>query len=313
MKYLEYVNSLMKDKLKNKSDLVVFGQNVSAGSCIGGLARGIKLEGKKSRIINTPNSENTSVGVGFGLMLNGVSSVFYMKQLDFLLLGIDQLVNTFNYVRTVKNPTASFSIVPAIVDSGFEGIQSSLNTVSDFSSIAMISGYTINNKHDADYVMNNIFLKPGFRIIGVSQRLSKQELIAFPGDVVNDELGSWFKYGQGNDATLVSFNFAFTQTYDLSLFLKEKDVSSTLYSVNCIPEMDWSEILKSVQATKKLILVDDSKSHNSYAHQLLAKVAMMKEKVSVKLLKREHSDVWYRPNSDEFGLNKEEIFEWYKS
>ena len=47
-------------------------------------------------IINTPNLENTLVGTGFGLMLSGLQAAFFMKQQDFLLLGVDHLVNTYN-------------------------------------------------------------------------------------------------------------------------------------------------------------------------------------------------------------------------
>jgi pyruvate dehydrogenase E1 component beta subunit len=302
----------MKEKLKDAPSTVVFGQNVSAGSCLGGLSRGIKFNDKSSRVINTPNCENTAVGVGLGLMLNGVSAIFYMKQLDFLLLGIDQIVNTYNYIRTIKNPTASFSIMPAIVDSGYEGIQSSLNTVSDFSSIAMIDAYTLNNKHDSDYVINNIMLKPGFRIIGASQRLSRLELMSFEtNDVAHGENGAWFKYSTGKDLTIVSFNFSYHQASDLFSHFKNKEVSASLFSVNCIPTIDWKEILNDVKRTGKVVIVDDSKSHTSFAFQLMAQVALLKEKIQVKLVKREHSPSWYQPSSDEFVLNKEEIFNWY--
>ena len=118
----------MNTKEKN---IVIFGQNIDAGSCLSGLTRGL---GKVNNglTINTPNCENTLVGVGFGLMLNSTSSIFFMKQQDFLLLGIDHLVNTYNIVRQ-HNPQASFTIFPVIVDSGYEGAQSALNNFNDFS------------------------------------------------------------------------------------------------------------------------------------------------------------------------------------
>ena len=79
MKYIQYINSLIQSQVAMRKHLVMFGQNVSAGSCISGLTRGLKA-GEGSRVLNTPNCENTLVGTGFGLMLNGVSSIFFMKQ-----------------------------------------------------------------------------------------------------------------------------------------------------------------------------------------------------------------------------------------
>ena len=112
MKYVEYVNRLIRDEVIKTDRLVLYGQNINAGSCLGGLTKNLKVR-NNSKIINTQNSENTLVGVGFGLMLNKISSIFFMKQLDFLILGIDHLVNTYNIIRA-NAPKASFTIMPII-------------------------------------------------------------------------------------------------------------------------------------------------------------------------------------------------------
>src|SRR3989344_5934708 len=97
-KFIQHINEMIVKKTSETEKIVLFGQNIAAGSCLSGLTRALKV-GKGGLIINTPNSENTLTGLGFGMMLNGVSSIFFMKQLDFLLLGIDQIVDTYNFVR----------------------------------------------------------------------------------------------------------------------------------------------------------------------------------------------------------------------
>src|SRR5262245_16358024 len=199
MNYLTHVNALIKAKVAEKRPLVMFGQNIAAGSCVGGLTRGLK-SGNGHHVLNTPNCENTLVGTGFGLMLSGVSSLFLMKQQDFLLLGIDQLVNSYNMIRRRKLES-SFTIVNVVVDSGYEGPQSALNNFHDFCSIARIPGYAITNKHDADFIMQRHLLAPGFRIIGVSQRLAKTDLLEMSDPVSHDENGEIFQYAEGDDVT----------------------------------------------------------------------------------------------------------------
>ena len=138
MKYVQYINSLLKNIIEKEKDLIIYGQNINAGSCISGLTRGLG-DVNSGFTINTPNSENTLIGIGFGLMLNSTSSIYFMKQMDFLLLGIDHLVNTYNIIRQSK-PKASFTIFPVNVDSGYEGPQSALNNFNDYCSIADIEG-----------------------------------------------------------------------------------------------------------------------------------------------------------------------------
>ena len=87
MIYVEYLNSLLKEEVNQKNKVVIFGQNVHAGSYLSGLTKG--FDAKNGNILlNTQNSENSLVGFGFGLMLNNISSIYFMKQLDFLLLSI---------------------------------------------------------------------------------------------------------------------------------------------------------------------------------------------------------------------------------
>src|SRR3989344_2221221 len=178
MKYIQHINELIVKKTAATKELVLFGQNIAAGSFISGLTKNLKV-GEGGLIINTPNVENTLTGLGFGMMLGGVSSIFFMKQQDFLLLGIDQLVDTYNFIR-IKKPEASFTIVFSISDQGYQGLQSSLNNFGDFCSIARIPGFTITNKADAEDVINTHLVSPGFRIIGVSQRLFGQEILDAP-------------------------------------------------------------------------------------------------------------------------------------
>ena len=72
------VNLTIKELVKEKENIVLYGQNINAGSCLSGLTRGL-ADNTRGLTLNTPNAENTLVGVGFGLMLKGVNSIFFMK------------------------------------------------------------------------------------------------------------------------------------------------------------------------------------------------------------------------------------------
>lgn len=307
MKYVEYLNNLIKAEVAKPEHCVLFGQNINAGSCLSGLTRGMKVK-SGSRIINSTNTENSLVGFGFGLMLNGASAVFFMKQMDFLLLGVDSLINTYNIIRSIKHQPkeGSFTIFATVVDSGYEGPQSSLNNFADFCSIAQVSGFTVTNKSDADYILPKYLVQPGFRIIGVSQRLGKTEILdpGKPLRIVGD--GTIFQYTDGNDVTLISFNFSFPQTYKLSTVLKERGIDVAYFNVNSALATDWTPILESVLKTKKVIVVDDSKSKHIAADTLLAELCAQPIKKKI-VIKRKLGEDWLHPTSDLFELNEEDI------
>ena len=308
MKYIEFVNKLLKQEVSKHDELVLFGQNINAGSCLGGLTRNLKVK-ENSKVINSTNSENSLCGLGFGLLIGGVNSILFMKQLDFLLLGIDHLVNTFNIIRNINEfkSKSSFTIMPIIVDNGFQGPQSSLNNLSDFCSIARIPGFTITNKIDVEKIISSELIKPGFRIICPSQRLFQEEIIE-PGklEYVNKE-NTVFQYSAGTDVTIVCFNLSFSYGFELSSRLSKKKKFASLFTINSPICNDWSKIIDNLKITKKLIVFEDSKSINTIDSSFINDVMEFCKLDKKIIVKREIGEHWLNPTSDEIPIKYDEI------
>ena len=98
MTYIKQIIESVNGVTERCGPVLLFGENIDTGSRIAGLARGLTVN-SKGRILNVGNCELTHCGVGFGMMLDRGNAVLFMKQLDFLLLGLDQIVNTFNFIR----------------------------------------------------------------------------------------------------------------------------------------------------------------------------------------------------------------------
>ncbi len=307
MKYLEFVNTLLKNEVSKHEKLVLFGQNISAGSSLGGLTRGLSVR-PSSKIINSTNSENTLCGFGFGMMINGISSIFFMKQLDFLLLGIDHLVNTYNIIRNMKlGNGSSFTIMPIVVDNGYQGPQSSLNNLPDFCSIARIPGFSITNKWDAERIISKELVSPGFRIITVSQRLFKEDLLS-PEEVhYSNNDNTVFQFSTGKDATIVCFNFSFPLGWSLYQELKKNNIDASIYNVTSAVPANWHKIIENVQSSKKLIIIDDTKSRNLACDALVTDVCGTVDLKKKIIIKRELGHDWLNPISDIMELDMKHV------
>jgi pyruvate dehydrogenase E1 component beta subunit len=306
MNYIQHVNACLRAAVERTDEpFVVFGQNVAAGSRIGGLAAGLESSGNRL-VINTPNIENTQVGMGFGLMLRGVSSIFMMKQQDFLLLGIDHLVNSYNVVR-MRRPDASFTILAIVVDSGWEGPQSCLNNLGDICSISHVPGYVASNREDVAQVFATHMVAPGCRILGVSQRLFRQPVIEPPGPARSDEAAEIFSYVRGNDATVVAFNFAFPQAVEIHAAAEQAGASVSLFSVSAMLPSTWAPIIEDLHRTRRLVVVDDSKSANRTSDRLLAEAAATCRLDAIVTERRAFSEHGYRPNADSMPVDAEAV------
>ena len=298
MIYVEYLNSLLKEEVNQKNKVVIFGQNVHAGSYLSGLTKG--FDAKNGNILlNTQNSENSLVGFGFGLMLNNISSIYFMKQLDFLLLSIDQLVNTFNILR-LKKTKSSFTIFPITVDSGYEGPQSSLNNLDDFCSIAGIEAFSITNKSDSKYIIKNKLVSPGFRIITTGQKLLKKNVIDLK---IIRKNKNFFQYSKGKDLSIICFNQSLDYGLVLLRLLKKKGKSASIFSINAHHDFDKKLILDDIKGTKNVIIIDDSKSKNKLSEKFNF---IMNNELNLDkcfFVKRHDKDIKFSPNDDALKID----------
>lgn len=228
------------------------------------LTRGIDPRGGL-QVINTTNTENGLFGLGFGLMLRGVNAVYAMKQHDFMLLGIDQIANT-SYGLHARAPAAAFTILTAVVDSGFEGPQAALNNLFEISSIARIPCITLSSAAEIEWAVRDVMLAPGVRVIGVSQRLYQTPVIAIPeAQHLPDGL---FKYRTGTSITIVSFNFALEQCLALADQLQINGASADVFSVSNMTALSFEPISRSVEKTGRLVVIDNSKTELGASYRL---------------------------------------------
>ena len=301
---LEQVN-LVTEKC---GPILLFGENIDTGSCIGGLARGLKVN-NEGRIQNVGNYELTHCGVGLGILLDGGNAALFVKQLDFMLLGLDQICNTYNFIRahSPRENWGSFTIFAIVCDQGYQGPQSSFNGAGDFSSIANIPVYCLNGEEDAKRIIAQEFVRPGFRIICLSQKqFNMPKLSVMPKWISED--GGLFKYKSGDRGTVVSYNFTLNEALSIIEKLSQTGMECDLFQANFLPRMDFGPIIESCSRTGRLVVIDDSKTVTKFSDQIL--VQLSKNSIPIKLLeinRRSILDCEYGANQDQLEFSIDTI------
>ena len=281
--------------------ILLYGENINYGSRIGGLARGLTVN-PEGCIQNVGDCELTHVGVGLGMLLDGGQAALFGKQLDFMLLGLEQACNTFNFIRAYRprSTWGSFTIFVVVCDQGYQGPQSSLNSAGDFASLANIPVYCLNGAGDAARVVQQHFASPGFRIICLSQRLFAAPALELPVEWSSED-DSIFWYRSGDHATVVSFNFSLRDALELDHQLVEAGVHSDVFHMNFVPGADLTAVLESCRRTKKLVLLDDSKTVTKFGDILIAELSQSGACVEVlSFCRRGCPDDDYGANEDRF-------------
>lgn len=92
MNLLQAVNKAMREEMAADASVYVLGEDVALGGPYGA-TNGLAEQFGENRVINTPISEGSVVGLAIGAALQGLRPIVEIMFIDFITLAMDQLVN----------------------------------------------------------------------------------------------------------------------------------------------------------------------------------------------------------------------------
>ena len=306
LSYLQSLNKVISDQVNQMENTLVYGENLDRGSFISGLSKNL-IAGPTRLVKNIGNCEYTHCGVGFGLMMSGHNAVLFVKQLDFMMLGIDHFVSTYGQICATKyqKPLGSFTIVTAIYDQGFQGPQSSFRGLNEICSMSGASGFLLQENADTKKVVVEEMSKPGFRFIALSQRMandevSETEIISASPD------NSVLQFAQGNAATIVCFGYTLVHGKSLISEIRDLGRTASLFTVNYVRDPKWEIAINAASASRKLVIIDDTRGATSLAFRFLAD-ALEFDKNVVFTIVRNRDDLSTTVSDENFEFKSETV------
>lgn len=303
IKNVEAFNSALISYLKSKETCVVYGQNVDAGSRIGGIAKQLSAL-ENIQVINSTNTENTLAGFGFGLLLADISSCYILKQHDFMLLGMDHWRNTWNMIKT-REFDANYVVFAPVVDSGYEGPQANLNNLAEFSSIFDCPVHLANSSSSINKIFCNLNAT-SFSIVGLSQKQLKSDIDYLQDLAANESSYSIFVQKDNTDETIEFTDYVICLGYSWCDVLKEVQKSMIDFSryMFIVPHMvantKYIDFLKeNTRSDMRIVLFDDSYSSLGEAHLHKEEIENQMS-IRVKIVKIEIQEQKSRPHSQKF-------------
>ena len=304
--YLQSLNKVISDQVNQMENTLVYGENLDRGSFISGLSKNL-IAGPTRLVKNIGNCEYTHCGVGFGLMMSGYNAVLFVKQLDFMMLGIDHFVSTYGQIcaTSYQKPLGSFTIVTAIYDQGFQGPQSSFRGLNEICSMSGASGFLLQENTDAKKIVAAEMLKPGFRFIALSQRMANDEVSET--EIISVALdNSVIQFAQGNDATIVCFGYTLVHGKSLISAIRDLGRTASLFTVNYVRDANWSIAVLEASKNKKLVIIDDTRGPTSLAFRFLADVLEFDKNVVFTIV-RNREDLSTTVSDEKFDFKSEEV------
>lgn len=255
--YQEAIKKSMEDALKEVPHSVIYGLGVTDHIGIFNTTKDLEAKYGSHRVFETPISEDSMTGVALGLSLGGVYPIHIHIRADFLLLAMNQIVNSIAKYRYMYGGLyeAPMLIRAVIGRSWGQGAQHSQSLQSLF---AHIPGLTVIMPSSAQSIINSYehivkhYKNP---VISFEHRLLydyKFEDISKEDNPMGSKL-----IKEGNDITVIATSIMNEEALKASSFMGST-VSMEIIDIHNITDMDEEMVLRSVRKTKKVIVLDTS-------------------------------------------------------
>jgi acetoin:2,6-dichlorophenolindophenol oxidoreductase subunit beta len=288
--------------MQNDPRVVVVGEDVGRGG-IFQQYKGLQQEFGAARVVDTPISEATILGVGVGMALAGLKPVVEMRVVDFALCAMDEIVNQAAKARYMFGGQGRVPLVARLPVGLWSGsaAQHSQSLESWFAHVPGLVVVTPATPQD-NYSLLRAAIDCGDPVVYMEHK----ELWGLQGEVSAQQipLGTANIVREGRDVTLVTWS----RTMHAALEAAGKARQSVeVIDLRTLWPWDRETVLGSVRKTKKLLVVHEAVQAAGFGAEIAATVAE-ELGVPVKRLGAPRIPVGYaKPLEDEVRITPERI------
>jgi len=266
--FADAINEALRLEMRRDPNVVVFGENVSSSWRTA--TRGLKEEFERGRVRDTPITETAFIGAGVGAAILGLRPVVELMLVDFGLVAMDQILNQMaksHYMSggAVRVPMTLRAIYGAGTSSG------ATHSESLYSLFAHMPGLKVaipSNPYDAKGLLTSS-IRGEDPTIFMEHRLLYRVDGPVPEEAYTVPLGVANKVREGSDVTVVATGLMVGEAVKAADELRPR-VSVEVVDPRTIVPLDEEAILRSLQKTGRIVVVDEDYERCGFSAEVAA-------------------------------------------
>jgi pyruvate dehydrogenase E1 component beta subunit len=256
--FREALREAMSEEMRRDENVFLLGEEVAEYNGAYKVSQGMLDEFGAKRVIDTPIAELGFTAIAVGAAQNGLRPIVEYMTWNFAVLSMDQILNTASKMLAMSGGQVGCPIVfrGANGSAGQLGAQHSTAFESYYANIPGLKVISVSNPYDAKGL-----LKAAIRDDDPVVFMESEVMYGEKGEVPEEEyiipIGVANVVRQGKDVTIVSFNKMMKVALSAADELAKEGISAEVIDLRTIRPMDWMTILKSVQKTNRLVIVEE--------------------------------------------------------
>ncbi|MCB0663902.1 MAG: pyruvate dehydrogenase complex E1 component subunit beta [Saprospiraceae bacterium] len=255
----EALREAMAEEMRRDENVFLMGEEVAQYNGAYKVSKGLLDEFGEKRVIDTPIAELGFAGIGVGAAMNGLRPIVEFMTWNFAVLAFDQIVN--NAAKTLSQSAGQFAC-PIVFrgPSGAAGQLAQQHSQTFESWMANTPGLKVISCIDPADAKG--LLKSAIRDNDPVCVMESEIMYGYEGEVPDGEylvpIGVAATRREGTDVTLVSFNKMVNVAMEAAEELEKQGISAEVIDLRTIRPLDHHAIVRSVQKTNRLVVVDES-------------------------------------------------------
>ena len=233
------------------------GQGVNDKEGIWGTTAGLYKEFGEERVVESPLSECGMSGIVCGMALNGMRPVYFHIRVDFLMLGMDQIVNHISKYSYMSGGQQSVPLVIwAATGQGWgSGAQHSQALQGLFMHLPGLKIAMPSTPYDAKGLLISA-IEDNNPVLVLEHRNNFEQFMEVPKNIYRIPLGKGIIRRRGNDITIVAFSEMVNKAQKAANMLEQEGISVEIVDIRTLKPLDKDIIISSARKTKRVIVTD---------------------------------------------------------
>lgn len=271
--YCQALYEALREEMERDKDVVLLGEDIAEYGGAFGVTRDLWKVFGKERVINTPISENSFVGVATGAALLGLRPVVEIMFMDFITLACDQIINhaaklPFIYAGQVKVPLVIRTPMGAGRGYGASHSQSLERLFMGIPGLRIFSPYTV---ADAKGLLKSALCAKSPVLFLEHKLLYGREGEVPEGEyTVDSESAAVLR--PGKDVTLASYSRMLDLCLEAAAELSG-EVEVEVLDLRILKPLDARTVAESVKKTGRLVFVEEGPVTGGVGAEVCARIA----------------------------------------
>lgn len=256
--YAEAVREATEQEMARDPSVVVFGQGAHDPKITYGTTGGLLARFGSARVFDTPLSEDGMTGAAVGMALGGLRPIHFHQRMDFVLLGMNQIVNIAAKSRYMYGGAVSVPLVirSVIGRSWGQGAQHSQGLHALFMHVPGLKVVAPSTPYDAKGCLIQS-IRDDNPVMFIEHRMLHYVKGHVPTETYTVPFGKARVVTVGTDLTLVGISYMVIECVRAQRQLADIGISVEIIDPVSLSPLDTDVIVDSVRKTGRLLVVDN--------------------------------------------------------